>query len=173
MDADRIQLNPSARFDDEIARLEAEHNADAVFRLVKREEVVVDHTTNCWVHTHDDPQSAQHEVIVKDLRTGIERSVGLCDFHATAEKNGGGDKAKPDSHEGKLGELERVIHDPNFEVNVVRKSDLRLSLDPGGPGPDMPTNLRQPRPQSLPTPKIEPKIEPPPPPPPPWPDHGR
>ena len=169
MDADRIQLNPSARFDDEIARLEAEHNAEAVFRLVRREETAVDHTTNCWVHTDKHPRAAQHIVTIKELKTGLEHQVGLCDKHANAEKNSEPEEARKDAFEPRLGELERVIASDQFEVTVVRKSDLRLSHDPRGPGPDTPTNLRQPKQQPL----GSPRIEPPPPPPPPGPDHGR
>ena len=53
-----FRMDPSAKFDDEIARLAAEHDADVTFRLVEREEQPMD--SYCWVHDRDRPGEASH-----------------------------------------------------------------------------------------------------------------
>jgi hypothetical protein len=192
MGDDRFQLDPNAKFDDEIARLSRENNADIAFRLVPREDRAMD--GNCCIHTAEHMREAQPaQVLVYDYPDfGIrnEELGGLCPYHATAAKSGEWDKLCRDADIAKVNRLAELAKRSDVNLRIVPKrpapnaeielnkatGPMNLRDGPSHPVPPPPTQdwkAESPEPPKPRTITLEPTPPPPPPPPSPDPDWNR
>ena len=64
-----FRMDPSARFDDEVARIARENDADVVFQLVEREDAAVSDTDKCCIHDQAHTRWATDKLIVES-KTG-------------------------------------------------------------------------------------------------------
>ena len=122
-----FRMDPSAKFDDEIARLAAEHDADVTFRLVEREEQPMD--SYCWVHDRDRPGEASHVATIDGPGPRDHAEVGLCYKHAMALHDHDYDNLAKDARPGRAANLQAADKNKNVTIKIDRL-DRRPGKDP-------------------------------------------
>jgi len=106
-----FRMDPSARFEDEVARIARENNADVVIKLVD---------SPCWVHEKDQPREASHVATIHGPGPRDHVAVNLCDEHATA---------LGDHDYEKLAENAKPLHAKNLEA-ADKNKDVKIEINP-------------------------------------------
>ena len=109
-------IDPSARFDDEVARIARENDADVVFQLVDREDDVVSTPDRpcCFDHDRNGQPCPATQVIVVESR-GQHYEYESCQGHATAARMRSPSFASQGRGEA-LTEVQAHMKDPSAKI---------------------------------------------------------
>jgi hypothetical protein len=115
-------MDPAARFNDEVARIARENDADVAFQLVDREDDAVSDTDKCCIHNQALTRWATDKLVVESKETGQKVEKGLCKYHADALRQGNWAKAAVDTDARRFEKLKEAAREKErLTVSVVRK----------------------------------------------------
>ena len=83
--ADPIRFDPNAKFDNEVARMAEEHDADVVLKLADRKAATMAEGHSCAVCTES--TEATHRMILHKDR-GAPQTIEVCERHGMWLKEG-------------------------------------------------------------------------------------
>jgi len=124
-----FRMNPAARFDDEVARIARENDADVVFELVEREDYPMD--SHCWVHDKDRPREATHVAKIDGPGPRDHAEVGLCYKHAMALQDHKYEKLAQDARPRRAANLEAADRRKDVTIQIDRRERRPDERQPG------------------------------------------
>jgi hypothetical protein len=107
-------MDPSARFDDEVARIARENDADVVFQLVEREDWSM---SQCYVH--DTPEPATHHMMIEE--PGQEpQHIEVCKDHGIWLNTRDLTEQPPNTDKDRVEDLRPAIDNPGTRITGGR-----------------------------------------------------
>lgn len=133
-----FRMDPAARFDDEVARIARENDADVIFQLVDREDSSME-PPKCELHDHTTPTRPERYTFTVTRSDGREKTFTVCKehgmwIHSRGKDSQGKEYTPPGSHQ-QIDKLRPVLRDSRTQISPGKRVREPLGREAAGGGP--------------------------------------